>query len=64
MDKFKTCEDCQDRHIEPINCHTTCEGYKYRQKKAEELNQKRLADKELYSFKKIAVRETKAKVGK
>ena len=29
MDKFKSCQDCPDRSIEP-NCHETCEGYLFR----------------------------------
>ena len=53
-----------DRCIEPVNCHTICEGYKYRQQKALEEKKKRAADKDFNNFKKVVVRETKIKVGK
>ena len=64
INKYETCQGCTDRCIEPVNCHTICEGYKYRQQKALEEKKKRAADKDFNNFKKVVVRETKIKVGK
>lgn len=63
-DKFKSCAGCPDRTIEPVNCHMDCEGYLFRQKEKATLNKKKADDKEFYNFKKIIVRETKAKVNR
>ena len=64
VNKFESCYGCPDRCIEPVNCHTTCEGYLYRQKKAQVAKEQRAADKDFNNFKKTVVRETKAKIGK
>lgn len=40
IDKFKTCQNCPDRCIEP-NCHTTCEGYLARKKMYEKISEAR-----------------------
>lgn len=37
---YITCKDCPDRTASP-NCHTTCEGYKYRMDKYHELKEKK-----------------------
>jgi hypothetical protein len=34
FDKTRTCYGCPDRTVEP-RCHGTCEGYKWRQEKAD-----------------------------
>lgn len=40
IDKFKTCQNCPDRCIEP-NCHNTCEGYLARKKRFEKISEER-----------------------
>lgn len=40
------CKNCQDRSIEPVNCHTNCEKYlEYQVKNAELRNQEYDFDK-------------------
>lgn len=60
--KFHSCQNCPDRCIEP-NCHMTCEGFLFRQKKKEEEKQKikdgRNEGKEFIEFKKDVVAKTK-----
>ena len=58
INKYETCQGCTDRCIEPVNCHTTCEGYLERKRKKESTRQRRAIDKDFYNFKKDAVRET------
>ena len=62
--KFVTCKDCKDRRIEPTNCHTTCQGYLFRQKKAEEERQKRQKEGNYIAFKRMSIGETIEKVRK
>ena len=60
LEKYKTCADCPDRTIEPVNCHMTCKGYIHRQKQSIELKQKRAAEKEYDNFHSQMVRRMKA----
>lgn len=62
--KFVSCQGCKDRRIEPTNCHTTCQGYLFRQKKNEEERQRRRADSQYVAFKRKAISETIEKVSR
>lgn len=61
--KFHTCYGCPDRSIEP-NCHSTCEGYKYRTEKAEALKEEKRKAYEYINYKSKRVMETKEKIAK
>lgn len=56
--KYETCQGCEDRVIEPINCHTTCNGYKFRQKKQAMKNAQRRNDNQFIAFKRQSVGDT------
>lgn len=43
--KFKTCQDCQDRSIDP-NCHATCEGYLHRRKIYDNMRDEKKVERE------------------
>ena len=62
--KFVTCEGCKDRRIEPTNCHTTCEGYKFRQQKNEEERKKRQQENSYVAYKRKVIGETIEKVNR
>ena len=61
QNKFETCQGCKDRSVEP-NCHMTCEGYKFRQKKNEEERKKRQQENTFIAFKRKVVGEMIEKV--
>lgn len=68
--KFETCQDCPDRTVyntdadadEQQNCHTTCEGYLFRQKQNEEKRKKRRQENTFIEYKRKVVGETIEKV--
>lgn len=47
--KFKTCKGCPDRTAAP-NCHTTCRGYIYRQKRQKELQIKKRIESQIWGL--------------
>ncbi len=47
--KFHTCKGCPDRTVEP-NCHKTCEGYIFRQKRQEEIRNNKHVDDEIWRY--------------
>lgn len=62
MDKYKSCENCPDRTVEP-NCHTTCEGYLFRCEQNRKKKERKKEDTEFNSFKKSRVDDMKKKLG-
>lgn len=64
QNKFETCQGCKDRSIEPVNCHMTCEGYKFRQKKNEEERKRRMEENTFIAYKRKVVGETIEKVNR
>ena len=61
MDKFETCQGCEDRTVEP-NCHMTCEGYMFRCEQNKKKRSLRRSDSDYETFKRERVRETKKKL--
>ena len=62
FDKFKSCEDCPDRTVEP-NCHMTCEGYIFRCQKNEKSKESKNENVEFGNFKRETIRKTKKRLG-
>ena len=60
--KYETCVGCTDRTIEPVNCHTVCNGYKFRVKKGLMLQNQKRIDNQFIAFKREAVSKTIQKV--
>lgn len=61
--KFKTCQGCQDRSIEP-NCHMTCEGYLFRCENIRKSKERKNENCDYADFKRQTVRRTQKVIGK
>ena len=62
MDKFETCQGCEDRSIEP-NCHINCEGYLFRCEKLKNAKEGREENLEYYGFKTESINRTRKRIG-
>lgn len=60
--KFRTCQNCPDRSVEP-NCHMTCEGYLFRCEKLKKAKEGREDTIEYYDFKKHSIAKTRKRIG-
>ena len=62
MNKFETCQGCEDRTIEP-NCHMTCEGYLFRCEKLKKVKDGRDEHLDYYGFKTESIIRTRKRIG-
>lgn len=60
--KFISCDGCTDRSVIP-NCHGSCEGYIFRQKKRQEIADRQKKDGDYLNFKKSVVYISKKRAG-
>ena len=49
IDKFKTCQNCPDRSINPP-CHDTCEGYLHRVEKHRQISEKQKFENDISDY--------------
>lgn len=62
FDKFKTCQNCPDRTVEP-NCRTDCAGYLFRVEVRRRMREDIEPDSEFNDFKRKVVAQTKKRAG-
>ena len=62
MDKYETCQGCEDRTIEP-NCHMTCEGYLFRCEKLKKMKEGKDEHVDYYGFKRNSINRTRKRIG-